>query len=47
MDDTFNTETLKAICFLQAMSQDYFNTDYGVDGVAGGNTLRALNSALE
>ncbi|MEI7562841.1 MAG: hypothetical protein WCJ39_03940 [bacterium] len=32
-DDQFNTETLKAICFLQAMSQNYFNNDYGVDGV--------------
>ena len=47
LDGTFNDQTIKAICFLQAMSQDYFNADYGVDGVAGGNTLRALNSALE
>lgn len=45
--DTFSKETLKAVCYLQAMSQDYFNTDYGVDGVVGGNTLRALDAALQ
>ena len=44
---TFSKETLKAVCYLQAMSQDYFNTDYGVDGVVGGNTLRALDAALQ
>jgi hypothetical protein len=29
------------------MSQDYFNPDYGVDGVVGGNTLRAIDEALK